>query len=82
MINNILTRIRMKQSHSILSNLNDTNLSIESLEGRGKGNSVLKPVSPESIILEKEKDLRMKNISHKLEQLRSDIRREIGMISH
>ena len=41
-----------------------------------------KPVSPESMILEKEKDLRMKNISHKLEQLRSDIRREIGMISH
>ena len=67
----------MKQSHSILSNLNDTNLSIESLEGK-----MGKPVSPESMILEKEKDLRMKNISHKLEQLRSDIRREIGMISH
>ena len=49
---------------------------------QGLNSSIMRPVSPESIILEREKDMRMKNISHKLEQLRADIRREIGMISN
>jgi hypothetical protein len=37
-----------------------------SFESKNNAASTLRPVSPESMLLEKEKDVRMKNISTKL----------------
>ena len=36
--------------------------------------SIARPMSPESVMVGKEKDVRMRNISDKLEKLRADIR--------
>lgn len=72
-LNHILSRIRLRESGSRLEGVavGANTGAIESRRGRA---------SPDSAVLEREKDLRMRNISHKLEQLRADIRREIGLI--
>ena len=69
----------------MLSQLNSSRCGDDSIENtllndsiaRQRRSILMKPISPESILMEKEKDARMRNISEKLEQLRADIRKEI-----